>query len=282
MDTRRLRMLVSLADEGTFTDAGLALGTTQASVSRGIGALESDLGVRLVDRTTRSVGFTAIGRQVLEQARLLLAELDRLEQLARGSAVTLRVGYAWAALGEHTERVQHVWQTQYPDVELTLVQSNTSTAGLLDGTADIAVLRRAVDDRRLKSVVVGVEDRYGAVAASHAMARKRTLRLQDFDGSVIAIDSVTGTTSEALWPAGSGPSAIREVRGMEDWLNAIATGKVVGMTAAATAWQHPRPGIRFRRVTGTPPVAVTIAWRAANPPPLAQAFTAIVAAAYAG
>lgn len=281
VDTRRLRFLVALADEGSFTDAAIALGTTQASVSRGIAALETQLAVRLVERSTRSLQFTAIGLDVLEAARTLLATLDELVHIARGGNAKLRVGYAWSALGQHTAAVQRRWQQEHPQTELVLVQSNTSSAGLLEGAADIAVLRRAVDDRRLHSVVVGVEDRYGAVAAHHPLARRRSLRLEDFDGSTIAIDAVTGTTTEALWPTGAGPRATRAVRGMEEWLNLIALGDVVGMTAAATAWQHPRPEIRYRRVVGTPPVAVTVAWRASSPHPLAQAFAALVASAYA-
>jgi DNA-binding transcriptional LysR family regulator len=281
-DIGSLRVLVALADEGTFTDAAAALGRSQATASRALASLEQHLGVRLVERTTRSLQFTAAGLRVVEHARRLLVELDRLDRIAHGAGTELRVGYAWAALGERTALVLQRWQSAHHDTELVLVQSHSRTAGLLEGGADIAVLRRPVDDRRLKSVVVGVEPRMGAVASSHPLARKRSLRLSDFDGCTIAIDTVTGTTTEALWPAGSGPRATHAVRSMEEWLNAVATGKVLGMTAAATAWQHPRPGISYRQVVGTPPVAVTIAWRAADPPPLAQAFAALVSQAYAG
>ena len=276
-----MRLLVALADEGTFTDAAISVGISQAAASRTLASLERDLGTRLVHRTTRSVGFTATGARVLEHARRALEELAALERAARGSGSVLRLGYAWAALGQHTQVVERTWQAQHPDVELLLVQSNTRTAGLLEGVADVAVLRRPVDDRRLRSIVVGVEPRYAGVAAGNPLARKRSLRLADFDGCTIAIDSVTGTTSEALWPEGSGPRATRAIRGMEEWLTVIASGRALGMTSAATAWQHPRPGVVYRPVRDVPPVAVTLAWRASDAPPLAQAFAGLVAAVYA-
>lgn len=280
-ERRRLRVLVALADEGTFTDAAISLGISQAAVSRTVTSLERDLGVRLVQRTTRSVAFTPAGTAVLEQARRVLDTLDAIERIARGTGSELRVGYAWSALGQHTQRVAEVWAERYPGVELVLLQANTHTAGLLEGTADIAVLRRPVDDRRLHSTVVGVEPRYAGLATSNPLARKRSLRLDDFDGCTIAIDSVTGSTTEALWPAGSGPTSTRHVRGIEEWLTVVASGRALGMTSAATAWQHPRPGVVFRPVRDVPPVPVTLAWRASDAPPSAQAFANLVAGVYA-
>jgi DNA-binding transcriptional LysR family regulator len=65
MELRQLRTLVAVADEGTFTDAAVALGVSQAAVSRTIAALESALGTRLVRRTTRHAVLTPAGAQVV-------------------------------------------------------------------------------------------------------------------------------------------------------------------------------------------------------------------------
>ncbi len=50
VEVRQLRALVAVAEEGTFTDAAIALGTSQASVSRLVASLERQVGVRLVER----------------------------------------------------------------------------------------------------------------------------------------------------------------------------------------------------------------------------------------
>ncbi len=280
-ETRRLRVLVALADEGSFTDAAIALGISQTAVSRSLASLERDLGVRLVHRTTREVSLTAVGATVLAHARRILESFADLERAAHGDRSQLRVGYAWSMLGKHTAEVEHSWQETHPDVEAAFIPSDTRSAGLLEGLTDIAILRHAIDDRRLQGVVVGLEPRYAAVASDHPLARRRVIRLDDFDGATIAIDTVTGTTSAALWPEGSGPTAVRHIRGIEEWLAAIASGRALGVSSAATVWQHPRPGVTYRRMSGVPPVAVTLAWRTSDPPPLAQDLVGIVSAAYA-
>jgi DNA-binding transcriptional LysR family regulator len=65
LELRHLRCLVAIADAGTFTDAGIELGVSQAAVSRNLLALEDLLGVRLLQRTSRSVTPTAAGVHVL-------------------------------------------------------------------------------------------------------------------------------------------------------------------------------------------------------------------------
>ena len=72
IDLRQLRALVAVVEEGTFTDAAIALGTSQASVSRAVAALEGALGARVLSRSTRHVATTVVGARVLEHARQAL------------------------------------------------------------------------------------------------------------------------------------------------------------------------------------------------------------------
>ena len=70
----QLRSLVAVVEQGTFTDAAIALGVSQAAVSRSVARLETVLGVRLFRRTSREVTLTAAGSRVLPHARQLLRE----------------------------------------------------------------------------------------------------------------------------------------------------------------------------------------------------------------
>jgi DNA-binding transcriptional LysR family regulator len=110
----------------------------------------------------------------------------------------MRVGYAWSALGRHTTPLQRRWSAQHPGSTLVFVQASTSSAGLLEGAADIAVTRRQLDERRFCTALIGVEARYAALAADHPLARRRSLRMGDFAGATVGIDARTGTT-EDLW-----------------------------------------------------------------------------------
>ncbi len=263
---RQLRTLVSVVDAGTFTDAAAILGVSQAAVSRSVAALESALGIRLLHRTTRHVSPTPTGARVVEQARRVLDEVTHLHRLVEQSRTELRVGYAWAALGRHTRSVQKQWAAAYPAVPLVFVQVNEPTAGLSDGTADIAVIRRPLTDARFSTIQVGLESRYAAVATDHTLARRRSVRLGDLARYTIAIDSRTGTTTPDLWPPDAPPKAIRWTHSVDEWLTFIAANQAVGVTAEATAHQNPRPGVAYRPLRDAPPIEVRMAWWKDDPP----------------
>lgn len=74
------RVFVQVAEMGSFVRAANALDIPRASVSAAIQQLESQLGVRLLHRTTRQVRLTADGEQLLERLRPLLAEVEDIDQ----------------------------------------------------------------------------------------------------------------------------------------------------------------------------------------------------------
>ena len=279
-EVRQLRALLAVVDAGSFTAAADELGTSQASVSRTVAALERALGARVLHRTTREVSLTAVGAHVLGHARRVLEEVAAIRRAAEQARGDLRIGYAWSALGRHTTTVQRRWSEIRPGSALTLVQSGSRTAGLTEGLADVAVLRRSVDDPRVRTTLVGSERRFAAVAADDPLARRRSLALADFAGRTVAVDARTGTTTEELWTPSEAPAATRTVHGVEDWLTVIAAGQAVGISAEATAAQHPRPGVVYRLVRDAPPVAVRLAWWADSPPAELEALLELVRDAY--
>ena len=81
MDLNAVRLLVRVAETRSFTRAAGDLGLTQSGLSRAISRLESELGVRLLQRNTRSVSLTPDGQLLYERSAPLLAELAEAEQL---------------------------------------------------------------------------------------------------------------------------------------------------------------------------------------------------------
>lgn len=281
MELRQLRCLVAIVDEGTFTDAAIALGVSQAAVSRSLASLERALGVRLLRRTSREVSPTATGLRVLAHARRVLGEVDDLVREARSGHDRLRMGYAWAALGRHTPALQRRWAAAHPGTELQLVRVNSATAGLAEGACDLSVVRRPVDGRRFDSAIVGLERRLCAVAADDPLARRRAIRLADLSGRTLLVDRRTGTTTTELWPPDARP-ATEETHDVDDWLTVISTGRCVGVTAEATANQYPRPGVVYRPVRDAEPIPVRLAWWRDDPPPATQATIELLSALYRG
>lgn len=87
MDTLDLlRTFVAVADTQSFTSAGRRLGRSKALISKHVGELEERLGARLINRTTRSVQVTEIGRAYYDRARALLSEFDSLEEAIKSEA----------------------------------------------------------------------------------------------------------------------------------------------------------------------------------------------------
>ncbi|MFB7286945.1 LysR family transcriptional regulator [Actinacidiphila glaucinigra] len=281
LELRHLRCLVAIVDAGSFTDAALDLGLSQAAVSRNLLALERVLGVRLLHRTSRTVAPTTAGVQVLARARVLLAGVDELVGEAATGHTRLRVGHAWSAFGRRTTEFQRVWRDRQPGVELRLIRHNTPTAGLAEGLCDLAVVRAPVDLDRWSHALVGHEPRYVALAADDPWARRRGVRLAEIASRTLVVDRRTGTTSPDLWPEHSRP-AVEYTHDIDDWLAAIASGSRVGVTPQSTSAQYRRDGIVYRPLRDAAPVPVHLIWRRHDPHPATHAAVALAMELYRG
>ncbi|WP_149179957.1 LysR family transcriptional regulator [Streptomyces sp. TRM49041] len=279
LELRHLRCLVAIVDAGSFTDAAIELGISQAAASRTLRALEKILGMRLLHRTSRAVTPTTAGVQVLARARHVLAEADELVREAATGHTRLRIGHAWSAMGRHTPEFQRRWHDRYPGVELHLIRQNTPTGGLAEGLCDLAVVRTAIDPRRYDHAVVGHERRYVAMAADDPWARRRTIRLDEVRERTLVVDRRTGTTTVDLWPEAARP-ALEYTQDIDDWLAAIATGRCVGVTPYSTVTQYRRDGIAYRPLRDAAPVPVHLIWRRHDPHPATHAAVALLADLY--
>lgn len=279
LELRQLRCLTAIVDTGSFTDAAIDLGISQAAVSRTLRSLEEVLGVRLLHRTSRSVAPTTAGVQVLARARQLLADADDLLREAATGHTRLRIGHAWSAIGRHTAEFQRRWADRHPGVELYLIRTNSPTGGLAEGACDLAVVRAAVDERRFAGGVVGHERRYCALAADDPWAGRRSVRLADIRERTLLIDRRTGTTTADLWPDSARPT-VEYTRDVDDWLAVIASGRAVGVTPESTATQYQRQGIVFRPLRDAAPIPVQLIWHRHDPHPATDAAVDLLTELY--
>ncbi len=100
---RELRVLLAVAEQGSFRKAGQLLHLTQPAVTAAIAELEQTLGVLLFERTSRGVTPTAHGESFIRRARAIFGELSRaaedIDIISRGSRGTLRVGIGGGGWG---------------------------------------------------------------------------------------------------------------------------------------------------------------------------------------
>lgn len=80
----QLRVLVTVNDEGGFSAAGRSLGRVQSAISQAVKTLEEIQGVEMFDRGRQRPTLTPVGRVLVEQARIILANADRFEAIAAG------------------------------------------------------------------------------------------------------------------------------------------------------------------------------------------------------
>src|SRR5512134_2558454 len=84
------RMFVAVMETGSFARAAERLGTSSGQASKLVSRLEAELGVRLLNRTTRALAATEAGRAYFERMRVLLTDFDALEEAVRSTSSTPR------------------------------------------------------------------------------------------------------------------------------------------------------------------------------------------------
>ena len=90
---KQLRVFVAVARHGSFSRAGEAIGLTQSAVSHSVKELEAEVGVRLLDRTTREVVLTDAGLRLANRVERLLDELQAALLDARSYSAAARCGW---------------------------------------------------------------------------------------------------------------------------------------------------------------------------------------------
>src|ERR1700687_5193461 len=185
MELRHLRYFVAVAEELHFTRAAERLGIKQPPLSLQIRQLERELGISLFHRLTRSVELTESGALLLDEARGILDQVERIkagvQSRARGETGCIHLGFAGATcfqplvpgiISAHRER--------YPSVLISPEERSTPllVAGLRSGEIDVAFIRPPLSDGDGLEVEPLVEEPMViALPASHPRARDRSMPL---------------------------------------------------------------------------------------------------------
>ena len=124
----KLEMLLALAREQHFGRAAEACGVTQPTLSAGLKQLEETLGVLLVNRQSRFIGFTPEGQRVLDWARRIVADARAMRQeigaLKKGLAGHLRIAAIPTAL-PIIAALTTPFRAHHPEVDFTIVSRNS-------------------------------------------------------------------------------------------------------------------------------------------------------------
>jgi DNA-binding transcriptional LysR family regulator len=290
IDVRHLRYYLAVFEELHFGRAAERLHIAQPPLSQAIRKLEDELGVTLLDRTTRVVAPTAAGIAFAKHARAVLAALemavDETRRAARVGSV-LRVGCVphlaltrlLALLGQLQEREPdvHPRVTHHPAAE----QVRRLTAGVLDvGLFDGSVRHADMETER----IFPGEALVAFVPASDRLADKPVLRPRDVEASDLVLfprqthPALHDWISARMEAAGYRFRRVREAGGgsARDAVVAAANGLGVGLASASFA--EVREGSPVRRLPLDPPLSLpdtVVAWRRDAPRELGRVLTTV-------
>jgi DNA-binding transcriptional LysR family regulator len=271
----RLSCFIAVAEELHFGRAAERLHMTQPPLSRQIQQLEGELGVQLIDRTTRSVTLTPAGVAFLPDARRIL-------QLAEGAAMTVRrvpagdlgtvvVGFTAASAHVVLPLLLEAAREKLPDVKLELREMVTSVQleGLLNGELDLGMARPPVKRPGLVSRPLLHEQLIAALPMGHPLADLgRQLTLNDLDGEdVIMYSPVQARYFNQLLIstftiAGATPRYVQYVTQVHTMLVLVRSQIGIALVPASAATLHPE-GVVFRLIGAfrERPVELDAVWR---------------------
>ena len=177
MDIEALKTVILVAQQGSFAAAARSLLVDPSSVSRTVAAVEEDLGLRLFQRSTRSLSVTEEGEAYLARLVPLLEELDHAQDEARevsrhpAGTVRLTTSVAFA----HTRIVPHLanFTSNFPDLSLEILPSDANL-DLMANSIDLAIRLAPEPSGDLISTKL-MDTRYRVVASPGYLANSALL-----------------------------------------------------------------------------------------------------------
>ncbi|WP_431967388.1 LysR family transcriptional regulator [Nocardia sp. bgisy134] len=272
VDTRLLRYFAAVAEEGNLTRAAERLYVSQPALTKQIKQLETLLGARLFTRSRAGMTLTEAGRALALRVPALLDDWNRAlsetHAAAAREARVLRVGFLASAANEATREIIAAFGERRPGWRVDMRQSPWSdpTAGLAEGSVDVALLRLPIPDQESWRVeVLLTEPRCVVLPNTHRLADRDEIPFRELlDEPFIAAPQATGRWRD-YWLAvdereGVPPRIGAVTKHPDDWLNAIANGYGVALAPESTARFYQRPGVVFRPVVGIAASQVGVAW----------------------
>lgn len=305
IELRLWRQFLAVAEELHFGRAARGLNMTQPPLTQAIAQLESHLGLRLFDRTKRSVQLTAAGAALVPEARDLLARAQALPAYARasadGEAGRLRLAFVSTVGFELLPRWVLAFRAHYPKVQLELIEAtgDVQLQAFERGEIDAGFMLHSPGfaPPGLACRRISQEPLVVALPGQHVLAGKADVALADLLGQPLVIfpRRIVPSLYDAIFAmyhaAGQLPQVAQEAIQMQTIVNLVSAGLGVAWVPESVR-QFQRPGVVYRSApagksparAGTRGVAVAVVpgcetslvWPVANANPALARFMAFI------
>jgi DNA-binding transcriptional LysR family regulator len=177
MDLRLFRYFVAVADEGNFNRAAERLHIAQPPLSRAIQQLEAHVGSALLDRSTRPLRLTEVGKLLYAQAQQVLTRMEDVEIMVKAAAVSKRrqfvIGFVASTIYARLPELIREFRKAARNVELVMVESTTleQITALKEGRIDVGFGRIRLDDPAVRRIILRNEKLIAVFPVDHPLAK---------------------------------------------------------------------------------------------------------------
>jgi DNA-binding transcriptional LysR family regulator len=284
VDLRKLRYFVAVADELNFGRAAKRLHIAQPVLSRQIRALEDELKAQLFVRTKRATELTAAGRQLLDDARPLLASAEAMRRrvtLAAGGPKTFTVAFM---PGITVTPAVRAFEAEHPGVEVEVVRTtwDDQIDVLRDGRADVSIVRLPIDQQGLSVRPLFEEPRVAMLPSGHRLAGKPIIEISDLADEHLLQDpdAVPEWRDIAVELRLGSARPVPRYRSVEEKLEHVAAGRGISIIPLSVATYYQRPDVAVVPVDELAPNKVALAWIASRRSRLIYTFADLAAASF--
>ena len=193
MNLRDLKYLVAVAEHKHFGRAAAASFVSQPTLSTQIKKLEEELGVTLIERSNRQVMLTPVGERIVEQAQLVLREVNHLVHLAEEYrdpfGGDFRLGVIPTVAPYLLPKILRPIAKAFPNLRIQLTEGQTAVISRLlrDGDLDAVILALPLDEDNVVEAKLYSEPFLFAVSKQHPKAGNKTVGLSDLDGEQVLL-----------------------------------------------------------------------------------------------
>ena len=256
MNIRDLEYLVALSEHKHFRRAADSCNVSQPTLSGQIRKLEDELGIILLERTSRKVLFTQSGMLLVEQARTVLREVKLLKEMAsnQGKEMTgpLHIGLI-PTLGPYLlPYIVPTLKESFPDLEIFLYEAQTSQLleQLETGRLDCAILARVQETEPFIEVPIFDEKMLLAVSEAHPWSKEEKISMNQLKGQeMLMLDDghcLRNQTMDYCFAAGAKENSHYQATSLETLRNMVAAN--AGMTfmpELAVLNEGSRKGVKY-------------------------------------
>jgi LysR family hydrogen peroxide-inducible transcriptional activator len=187
MTITQLKYVLAVAEHQNFTKAAEKTFVTQPTLSMQIQKLEDELEILIFDRSRKPIELTAVGKKIVEQARNIVNESERMQDVVDQEkgfiGGTFKLGIIPTVMPTLLPMFLKNFSNRYPKVQLKIEELNTDEiiTKINDGYLDAAIAATPLEQEKIKEKPLYYEPFVGYIPEGHRLASKEKLEISDLD-----------------------------------------------------------------------------------------------------